>query len=88
MSDPYRVLGVSRTASDTEIRTAYRKLVKATHPDHNSGSAEAARRFEAVQQAYAEIQELRKKGAATRPPTSPPPPPTSDPDLESRMADL
>src|SRR5579859_2721660 len=81
--DPYRVLGVSRTATDAEVRAAYRKLVKATHPDHNGGSPEAARRFEAVQQAYAEIQELRKKRVESQPP-----PPPHDPDLESRMADL
>src|SRR5579859_938737 len=77
-ADPYTVLGVSRTATDAQVRAAYRKLVKATHPDHNGGSPEAARRFEAVQQAYAEIQELRKHADSTPP----------DPDLESRLADL
>jgi curved DNA-binding protein CbpA len=85
--DPYKTLGVSRSATDAEVRAAYRKLVKATHPDHNGGSPEAARRFEAVQQAYAEIQELRKAPQAGQSPPQPSPP-HADPDLESRMADL
>ncbi|HLJ04595.1 MAG TPA: J domain-containing protein [Solirubrobacteraceae bacterium] len=85
MSDPYKLLGVSRTATDAQIRAAYRKLVKATHPDHNGGSPEAAQRFEAVQDAYAEIQRQRK--------TAPPPPEAPaqavpDSGLEARMADL
>lgn len=92
--DPYEVLGVSRTATDAEIRSAYRKLVKLHHPDHNNGSEESEQRFEEVQDAYARIVDLRKNGAAatgarrsgTAPPTPPPRP--SDPDLDARMADL
>ena len=34
MRDPYEVLGVARTASDSEIKTAYRELVKKYHPDN------------------------------------------------------
>jgi hypothetical protein len=95
--DPYEVLGVSRTASDAEIRTAYRKLVKLHHPDHNNGSEESERRFEEVQDAYTRVVELRKGGArpagaagaagARRGP-SPPPRGPSDPNLDARMADL
>jgi curved DNA-binding protein CbpA len=91
--DPYEVLGVSRTASDAEVRSAYRKLVKLHHPDHNNGSEESEQRFEEVQDAYARIVELRKRGASSsgtrRGGASPPPPPRrSDPDLDVRMADL
>jgi len=83
--DPYRTLGISPDASDDELVSAYRRLVKLHHPDHNGGSAEAARRFEEVQDAYARIRELRR----TAPHGDRPPPRISvDPDIEARMADL
>jgi curved DNA-binding protein CbpA len=61
-SDPYTVLGVDPSASDTELRAAYRRLVKQHHPDHNNGSEESERRFEAVQDAYARVRALRAGG--------------------------
>jgi curved DNA-binding protein CbpA len=61
--DPYETLGVARSATDAEVRAAYRRLVQLHHPDHNGGSVEAARRFEAVQEAYAEVRRLRADGA-------------------------
>jgi hypothetical protein len=64
-SDPYQTLGVRRSASDADVRSAYRRLVKLHHPDHNGGSAESARRFEEVQEAYARIQAMRG-GAGAR----------------------
>src|SRR5256885_11061052 len=51
--DPYATLGLSPSATDAELRAAYRRLVQLHHPDHNGGSAESARRFEAGQGAYA-----------------------------------
>ena len=57
--DPYRTLGISANASEDEVRAAYRRLVQLHHPDHNGGSAESARRFEAVQEAYAQIRSAR-----------------------------
>ena len=55
------------------------------HPDHNGGSAESARRFEEVQEAYAQITAQRRRSPVR--PSSPPKPPT-DPDLEQRLANL
>jgi flagellar biosynthesis/type III secretory pathway protein FliH len=86
-TDPYTVLGIARAATDAEVRTAYRRAVQRTHPDHNGGSPDAARRFEEVQEAYAEIRRRRSAGS-DRPPPPPPagPAPPSDPDLDARLA--
>src|SRR6195256_6401222 len=50
-TDYYVLLGVSRTATDEQIRSAYRKLARQYHPDVNS-AADAAERFKAVTEAY------------------------------------
>ena len=55
IDDPYKVLGVSRDASDEEIKTAYRRLAKKYHPDLNPGDAEAARKMQQVNAAYDQI---------------------------------
>jgi curved DNA-binding protein CbpA len=95
VSDAYAQLGVTPSATDAQVRAAYRRLVQIHHPDHNGGSPDAARRFEAINEAYARVMELRKqaaakpKQAAAKPPpraqTQPPPrtrsqpPPTAPP---------
>jgi curved DNA-binding protein CbpA len=61
--DPYKTLGVSRDVSDEDLRAAYRRLVQLHHPDHNGGSAESARRFEEVQDAYAQIRSAPRSAA-------------------------
>jgi curved DNA-binding protein CbpA len=91
-SDPFVVLGVGADAADAEVRAAYRRLVQIHHPDHNGGSAESTRRFEEVQEAYAEIKRLRAAGGAAprsgaRSGSGAPPPP-ADPEVESQLADL
>lgn len=61
------------------------------HPDHNHGSPESARRFEEVQDAYAQIQALRRRtprAGGTRSSTTPPPPPQASPDVEARLAEI
>ena len=60
IDDPYRVLGVSRDASDEEIKQAYRRLAKKYHPDLNPGDQEAARRMQEVNAAYEQIKNPEK----------------------------
>lgn len=83
--DPYATLGVSPGASDDELHAAYRRLVQIHHPDHNDGSAESARRFEEIQDAYARIRQLR---ANARPADPTPPHAEADADIEARLADI
>ena len=64
MSDPYQVLGISPSASDEEVKAAYRRLAMRYHPDRNNGSEEAERRMMQVNEAYAQIMEMRKGGAS------------------------
>ena len=50
--DPYQALGLSKTASDDEIKKAYRKLVRTSHPDINPDDAGAEARFKEISAAY------------------------------------
>lgn len=52
MTDYYKVLGVRRTASKSEVKSAYRKLARLRHPDLNGGSEGAAREFDLLSKAY------------------------------------
>lgn len=52
MIDYYKVLGVNRTATNTDIRSAYRKLARLRHPDVNGGSDAAAQEFAMLSKAY------------------------------------
>lgn len=55
IDDPYQILGVSRDASDEQIKQAYRRLAKKYHPDLNPGDAEAAKKMQQVNAAYEQI---------------------------------
>ena len=62
MRDPYSILGVSRTATDDEIKKAYRSLAKKYHPDNYAGSAmaeTAEERMKEINEAYDAIQKDR-----------------------------
>jgi len=61
MTDPYKVLGVSKSASADEIKAAYRKLAKKLHPDLNPGDADVERRFKEVSQAYGIVGDAEKR---------------------------
>ena len=60
IDDPYKVLGVSRDASDEEIKRAYRRLAKQYHPDRYPGDAEAAKKMQEVNAAYEQIKNPEK----------------------------
>ena len=60
IDDPYKVLGVSRDASDDEIKRAYRQLAKQYHPDRNPGDTEAAKKMQQINAAYEQIKNPEK----------------------------
>ena len=67
MTDPYQVLGVSPTASDDEVKKAYRNLARKYHPDnyHDNPLADLAQeRMKEINEAYEEIQSQRKRASS------------------------
>ena len=64
--DPYATLGVARTASQDEIRAAYRKLAKQLHPDVNPGKPKVEDQFKAVSAAYSLLSDPEKRARFDR----------------------
>ena len=64
IGDPYQILGVSRDASDEEIKQAYRALAKKYHPDLNPGDEEAAKKMQQVNAAYEQIKNPEKAASS------------------------
>ncbi len=64
--DYYEILEVSRTASDDEIKSAYRKLAMKYHPDKNQGDKAAEDKFKEVAEAYEVLRDKNKRGVYDR----------------------
>jgi len=66
MSDFYQTLGVQRSASDEEIKKAYRKQAMTYHPDRNNGAKDAEERFKAITEAYDVLRDPNKRALYDR----------------------
>ncbi len=64
--DYYEILGVTRTATDVELKAAYRKLAMQHHPDRNPGKPEAEEKFKEASEAYAVLADADKRAAYDR----------------------
>lgn len=61
--DYYKILGVTKGADDATIKKAFRKLAKQYHPDTNGGNAEAAKKFQEINEAYSVLSDEEKRKA-------------------------
>jgi DnaJ-class molecular chaperone with C-terminal Zn finger domain len=61
MYDPYEILGVSRNATQEEIKKAYRKLAHKYHPDKNPGDKQVEEKFKQINNAYEILSDPEKR---------------------------
>src|SRR5215210_8736269 len=61
MKDPYGLLDVARTATDDDVRKAYRRLARKHHPDANPDDPHAEERFKEIQQAYETLSNPKRR---------------------------
>ena len=66
MADYYDTLGVTREASDEEIKKSFRQLARETHPDANPGDTAAEARFREVAEAYEVLSDPQRRAAYDR----------------------
>jgi molecular chaperone DnaJ len=64
--DYYEILGVERTSSEAEVKSAFRKLAMKYHPDRNPGDKESEHRFKEINEAYDVIKDADKRAAYDR----------------------
>src|SRR2546423_9021492 len=64
--DYYEILGVTRTATEQEIKSAYRRLAVKFHPDKNPGDSEAEEKFKEAAEAYAVLSDEEKRARYDR----------------------
>ncbi|HYA96055.1 MAG TPA: DnaJ domain-containing protein, partial [Terriglobales bacterium] len=64
--DYYEVLGLTREASEQEIKSAYRKLAMRHHPDRNPGDPAAEERFKEASEAYTVLADAQKRAQYDR----------------------
>jgi hypothetical protein len=93
VDDPYRELGIARTATAVEVKRAYRQLIMVWHPDRHVGASEfqrreAERRFKRIHAAYKAITEIAPNGTQPAAPDGQPQPGQAqvDPNQEARLA--
>jgi len=66
MRDPYSVLGIGKSASEKDVKSAYRKLAKVYHPDKNKDDPQAKTKFSEVTAAYDLLSDKQKRGQFDR----------------------
>jgi len=66
MRDPYSILGVSKSASESEIKSAFRKLAKQYHPDQNADNPKAQEKFSEINSAYEILGDKEKRARFDR----------------------